>query len=488
MSLNPMKKFPLRYNVLSGKSDIVLVKCPNNNYKHNEIGDIFHSKKNYNFIPNSVVFKTLKTEWYGVSNYQSNSNITYFNCGTLELKILPNTTMNWNATITWAKDFNSSTYDRFLNVARKIYHWHNENQIFVRNKNRLVSNFYGKSKIDYYKNDKIYVFREPDFDKEFLIPDIIFVPVHIPPNIDIIVEENRIINIQHNILTKIIKNNESETFNIKLLIKGKDYSSLQFYKHEKVEVSIVNIHYNGTYIYSPYVLSLNNTVTIDYYGIIDVKYYCNMCLNTMFNVSKQNIIKTFYFGPIEKNHVKVLPDVITNSREYYHTQPSCPLNDYNFSRPYQMKFNGLSVLVEDILKNKTFTVGNFSLFNDTIFFTNKSYNGVLECVYITLDGGTFTTKVTFRGEIIFLTGEKKMNFIISLIINLTLLFIFIASVIAVTIGMIYLKRKKKRMIRKKQLKRYEEKMRDGKNVYTMDTESSYDKLKLLDDKTITSTT
>ncbi|CEF60579.1 Hypothetical protein SRAE_X000231500, partial [Strongyloides ratti] len=231
---NPFEKFPLKYNVSSDKSDIVLVKCPNNEYKHNETDDTFESEQKINLMSSNAVFKTLKTEWFAISNNYLSLNKTPFSCGVIKLKKFPQLSISWNAFVTWPKILNPPNNSSILDIRKKINdEWYNKSEIFVRKINGTILNFKINKEIEFYKGDRICVFNKPGNNEEILEPEKCFVLAHDLPHIDIEVSKERKIILKNNIFTKIITNNAIETFNIKLLIKENNHKNLQFYMYEK---------------------------------------------------------------------------------------------------------------------------------------------------------------------------------------------------------------------------------------------------------------
>ncbi|CEF60007.1 Hypothetical protein SRAE_X000174700 [Strongyloides ratti] len=493
MFADPAKKFPLQYTVSSNRSDIVLVKCPNNNYQHNDKDDIFYSESKQNFMSNKAVFKNLTTEWFAVFNNKSDSNIILVNCGILRLKKSLYISVNWTANVTWSKDLSSSNHDNFLNVSEKITFWNKNNKLFIKNKNGLVSKFTKSKNISFYKGDRIYKFRRPNDYSEIEEPQTVYDVAHVFPKIDIKVDEKRKIILENNKLTKIIKNNKSETFSIELLIEGDGYRNIQFYKNENVEISIINIFYNGTQIFSPYALSLNNTVTIDYYGFISVRYYCDICLNITSATYGKTIIKDFYFGPEEKDHVESFPDITISKEEIKHKKPTCFLNHHSLYRLYEIKFENFSVNINGIALNKSGEIDEFSLYNNSIIFTNRSYNGILECVYNIFDKVTFTTKVTFKTpssynetrEPVYIRPyvmtaiertNQKVNYLVKVLVLPFLLFMAILSFIAfLRCQYVETKRENEKLRKEKRLREIREHRRknDGGLLAHMKPKISY---------------
>ncbi|CEF60126.1 Cytochrome C oxidase subunit II, transmembrane domain-containing protein [Strongyloides ratti] len=447
---NPSQKFPLQYSVSSNKSDIVLVKCPNNEYKHNETDDIFESEVSNSFMSNSAVFKTLKTEWFAISINYLFSNISLINCGKLKLKKFPQLSISWNALITWPKILNPPNNSSILDIRKKINdEWYNKSEIFVKKINRTILNVKINKEIEFYKGDRICVFNKPGNDQEILEPEKCFVTAHDLPHIDIEVSKERKIILKNNIFTKIITNNAIETFNIKLFIKENNHKNLQFYMYEKVEISTINIHYNGTYIYSPYVLSLDNTVNIHFFGIISVKYYCDTCFHNTTSAKKEIVIKNFYFGPKEKNYIKNLPDIIYSKENITFIKPNCSLNQYNFLNLHEIRFGKYNILMEQLMNNKKGMEEKFSLSNNKVFFTNESYNGIFECIYSTFGDETYTVMMKFITPT--MTEQKAAKPFTTLNLIILIISIIVIIIIVVVLVVLILKyKKKKRLIREKE--------------------------------------
>ncbi|CEF60453.1 Reverse transcriptase domain and Integrase,catalytic core domain and Ribonuclease H-like domain-containing protein [Strongyloides ratti] len=147
---NPFEKFPIKYNVSSDKSDIVLVKCPNNEYKHNETDDTFESEQKINLMSSNAVFKTLKTEWFAISNNYLSLNKTPFSCGVIKLKKFPQLSISWNAFVTWPKILNPPNNSSILDIRKKINdEWYNKSEIFVKKINGTMLNFKINKEIEF---------------------------------------------------------------------------------------------------------------------------------------------------------------------------------------------------------------------------------------------------------------------------------------------------------------------------------------------------
>uniref|UniRef100_A0A0N5C255 Tyrosine-protein phosphatase domain-containing protein n=1 Tax=Strongyloides papillosus TaxID=174720 RepID=A0A0N5C255_STREA len=456
-------EFPKIINITTN-TDLIILKCPGSDYGNEEGGSFsINPDEEYKLLSS----KTQEFVWIYHLNGLSYKKEEEISCGKLKLNNTQNE-VNWTYKLTWL--LNSTISIKQLNITFKKY-IKNEcgntgnYTILIKNRNENIIQMSNNSLNSVYKDDLIYVFNQNTSINDYVIsePCVIYAPYHILPNIEIRSLKNQDVISKNEKFVIIKKEFKEEKFDINLVVPDPKENK-NFYSYEKVNITKLQFNEDGSLNEIGNKKLFNRSITVEGYTLLRIEYNCDYCINENGrNVSFQN----FYFGPMKKNHVEELPEIINNDSKSL-IKPNCSTDKISFGFLHTIKFGQLEIKLADlknIYNNKKY---NFELSKNSVTFTNETYNGVLQCMYYTPDNGIYILQTTFK-------DYKNSNFnhtnnqrkIIIVVITISII-IFLVTVIIITIILINKKKIKIYINKKKQRKIHSNIYKYWKKIQSLD--------------------
>uniref|UniRef100_A0A0K0FAK0 Protein-tyrosine phosphatase, receptor/non-receptor type domain-containing protein n=1 Tax=Strongyloides venezuelensis TaxID=75913 RepID=A0A0K0FAK0_STRVS len=458
-------EFPKILNITT-KTDLIILKCPGSDYT-NEKGDRFTVNPDEKY--NLMSFKTQKFVWIYHLNIFPYKKEEEISCGKLKLNNTQNE-ISWIYKLTWLS--NSTTSTKQLDISSKKY-IKNENRcsntdnyiILLKNENENINEMSSNNLNSVYKDDLIYVFNQNNDTNEYVIlePCVIYVPIHIFPNIEIRSLKNQDVISKNKEFVIIKKDFKKEKFDIKLVVPDLKENK-DFYSYENVNITKLQFNGDGSLNEIGNKKLFNKSITVEGYTLLRIEYNCDYYINE----NGRNVsFKNFYFGPMMKNYVEKLPEIINNVSKPL-IKPNCSKDKISFGFLYAIKFGQLEIKLVDLKKIYNNKKYNFELSENSVTFTNETYNGVLQCIYYTPDDGIYILQTTFKGyknsNLNHIHDQRKV-FIVIITISII---IFLVTVIIITIILIYKKKIKIYINKRRQRKIHSNIFKYWKKVQNLD--------------------
>uniref|UniRef100_A0A0K0EVX7 Ig-like domain-containing protein n=1 Tax=Strongyloides venezuelensis TaxID=75913 RepID=A0A0K0EVX7_STRVS len=383
--------FPFDLNVTTN-SDVVLVKCPHNNYRHKDAGESF-SFNTEDFKARSI-FNREGDSFAWVPLLKSKSVPTYLKCGRIHLEDVGNPRYDWIFNVKWINNLTTESIANYEKIDNSILRspdgcGDTENTvIFASNKkggftlvtdHRQLKNVHTNQMYYYFvnltENEKFKgpcsILKAYNEAPKFLLPDYTHTPVT---------------ETSDGIISIDIAETEGKTIKISLVL-GND---LEYYSGEKISLSRMRYLENGPNDIENSNETIISTFTIKGYDIVKLVY------NSPFKGNFKIVSKKYYFSPKSKNIV-----FETKTESYFPSnssaKPNCTRYYSTIGYLHKISYNG----TEGSVNTLDFTDGLKGNFNKTkshiLFKENADGKTTISCTYKTLDG-TIKTTTNFVNE------------------------------------------------------------------------------------------
>uniref|UniRef100_A0A0N4Z9R5 Tyrosine-protein phosphatase domain-containing protein n=1 Tax=Parastrongyloides trichosuri TaxID=131310 RepID=A0A0N4Z9R5_PARTI len=414
------KAFPLNITV-DTFSDVVLVRCPGDEYTHTTALDGSFKQKgisgNQKF--SSIEKPEKKISWKAVFIDNPAKREVPFNCGELILKTTPVKFIEWELLIKWENEpkplSDIETADVELNIVKPSFskcgiHF----LLFIKdNKNNI--NEYKHHTTDIFNGNFIYVFKRDHIEdtKNFAVPCTIMKPVLRIPEIVL----NRITTTDDNVFsnTTILVfplDKEEKQVDFSLLVDTDSNEKVKkFFSNEHVTIIFQMIDKEKNIQNTNEEPFIGNKIILKKYQLFKVSFSCPECER-----SEQYVEKMFFVGPTMKNYIE--HDIPTkNFKEgNLKEKPHCSIihNTYGILQTMSYTENNAATSTNttyDSIKDGSL-VNGFKINNDIVEFEKANPNGRFTCVY-TIPGGTYTIRKDFKchSESAVIRDDKGVEFL-----------------------------------------------------------------------------
>uniref|UniRef100_A0A0N5B9V9 Tyrosine-protein phosphatase domain-containing protein n=1 Tax=Strongyloides papillosus TaxID=174720 RepID=A0A0N5B9V9_STREA len=371
-------KFPIIIKVPIS-SDLIFVKCPGNNYVHDNENDTFNSDTSRQFTPIYISTDNDKVRLHVINLRNIEKDGNEITCGMLHL-FSKNKTIRWSYKLEFtsiAEVINKSTpfYD-IDKIDTKCENYSYKTVNYYKISNEMILE--GLPKTDEIIKDTI-IYSLPliglEENKEIVVPCKILRATNKKPTIELknyknisIVEKSKSLYYVKKVFGRSIQYTP-------LLIVPSDMDVSKFYSEEKISICQVKYVGENTYKNGNKKSLKDNTFSIYSYGIYEISYFCDICVEGK-NIETK---KMFFFGPEEDT------EIYEETYNIYPKQlltkyPSCSFNTFSFAYLLKMSFNDESIYIKNLTKSKT--TSGFVVKSDSISYNKeRNPNGILTCTY-----------------------------------------------------------------------------------------------------------
>uniref|UniRef100_A0A0K0F3K5 Uncharacterized protein n=1 Tax=Strongyloides venezuelensis TaxID=75913 RepID=A0A0K0F3K5_STRVS len=378
--------FPFDLNVTTN-SDVVLVKCPHNSYRHKDAGESF-SFNTEDFKARSI-FNREEDSFAWVPLLKSKTGPTKLKCGKINLEDIGNPRYDWIFNVIWENATGSGSIMRREHKTKEIPSTHQKcnshygNPIIFGSEKKGGFSLFTKFKdLEHlYANQMFYYFQEPEKNEKTREPcGMTKIYSAESPIIKLIPYESTSEAPISNKFHKInLLENGQQTINVVLDMGG----NLEYYgggeiiltKNKYVEGQVLPLENSTT--------SITSNFTINGYDLVELTYY------SPFGDIHTKVSKGYYFAPSSSDHI-----INEKAVEYFTNEtsrnPNCPLFYLNIGYLYKFKHNVTekdysdSVLVDTINEISSKTESH-------IFFKGiGDPHLIIRCLYKTPDGSITT--------------------------------------------------------------------------------------------------
>ncbi|CEF64440.1 Hypothetical protein SRAE_1000269400 [Strongyloides ratti] len=387
--------FPINLTV-NFKSDVIIVKCPTNKYKHSHDSDVFNLDRQLSSSEIGVNTTEANFFWVGVAyNYlepKQHSVNNFLECGNITTK--NEKSIYWQYNFKWENKPNILQNLKLEKIPEKLSNREgcdtDPKKIIVYSK--CKQGMLGKHFINDYTYPAVgttyYYFVIPDeTDKiEMKEPCSIVKAVFDVPELALsgynLTERSyagkKIYFIQKKLTPEIYSIDfyapQSHTFNF-----------------EKVNATKMKYHNNDIIEVPNTTEEMTHSITVEGYQIIKLSYDCL----TLEGIKTSTRI--FYFGPDYKNYEFPNEDILYVVGDSIN-QPNCTIDRFTFGILESVSYNNEKVNLKDLQGSGT-KKGNFKRSENYVFFTNTKKALIkLKCIYINPNGKMITSLTFIRGK------------------------------------------------------------------------------------------
>uniref|UniRef100_A0A0N5C2B3 Tyrosine-protein phosphatase domain-containing protein n=1 Tax=Strongyloides papillosus TaxID=174720 RepID=A0A0N5C2B3_STREA len=387
--------FPFNLNT-GTTSDIVLVKCPYSEYKHNSGNDSFQINAGLDDLwINELKFQNKALIW--IMSMRKSSNQVQHNCGKIQSKSVNGSDIvkDWTYNVIWNSStvYNIEAESRLTKTDIPESHLNCDDNpaktiIFSKNKeNGALFKVNPDAIQNPYVNQLYYYFVKPEESDNDMLkkPCKIFKGYRYCPNITL--PKFTPISITYNGTEVNIVKVGGTTEYIDVILKLNE--DKEYYRGETISLSRMRYQRSGL----DDIKESNKTITskflIEGYDLVKLTYNCPL------SESHKEISQNFYFAPISKD-LKIKEETVP----YFNnngTKPNCPRFYLNVGHLDKVNYNGTEGNYQT-LESIDGIKGNFNKTESHIFFKeNADGKTTISCTYKTLDG-TIKTTTNFVNE------------------------------------------------------------------------------------------
>ncbi|CEF64563.1 Protein-tyrosine phosphatase, receptor/non-receptor type domain and Protein-tyrosine/Dual specificity phosphatase domain and Protein-tyrosine phosphatase, catalytic domain-containing protein [Strongyloides ratti] len=384
--------FPVNINSNSS-SDVILLKCPDNEYRHLTVNDTFNLNYSSDFRKLTISTESNTFAWTLLGYNLFGPHLVY--CGVFGKALSDgnHTNFNWKFNFNWELAPKSYMMAKRVTINNKlpiteqcgddqekilIFTKDKEGKLFQLN---LVDNKLKTSDELPHVNKLYYLFTIPEdiYEKEIVEPCLIYRAVNDIPEI-IVKGYNSTLIKPNGTKVNVIKFDYLEKF-LEIQLFLTDQPNLKdFYKNEKILISKVKFTKNGVKEVPNSNKTTKGTFSLNGYELLKFSYdYPSTERNRM-------IKKIFYFAPSQKHYKFPLEYVLYSSNETV-VRPNCSINRFSFGYLYSVNYVNKKIVnlddlnVNGVAKDGLYRSGDFVFTSDL-----KDFNTTLKCLYNTPNG------------------------------------------------------------------------------------------------------
>uniref|UniRef100_A0A0K0G0A2 Uncharacterized protein n=1 Tax=Strongyloides venezuelensis TaxID=75913 RepID=A0A0K0G0A2_STRVS len=379
--------FPIDLEV-EKPSDMVLVKCPGDGYRHKNGDDEFRNSNDVLEYKHFIPLDTSLFVW--VLLLKKSSNSTQLNCGKIIIKSggTSSDMIDWTYNIKWnnVKEektrINSNNMDFILPETPNECHDRTENLLVVSKvKENDTAMIIDPLDVENpYANQVFYYFIKPEqYDERQIIEFCAkYRGYKNPPHFDLPdYSDNSTINEVKKI--NINQSNYEEEKKIKVNLKLGD--DIKFYRDEEISLSRMRYTKNGLINIENSTQQINSSFVIKGFDLVKLVY------NHLNAAGYIEVSQKYYFGPTLKNFTI---EKYYENEVAYSFKPNCSHYFMNVGFLDKVIYNEREGTI-DTLHSTDGIEGRFNITSDFIFFEGKEHcardcGTKLVCIYKTLDG------------------------------------------------------------------------------------------------------
>uniref|UniRef100_A0A0K0F3D6 Tyrosine-protein phosphatase domain-containing protein n=1 Tax=Strongyloides venezuelensis TaxID=75913 RepID=A0A0K0F3D6_STRVS len=397
------RTFPFNLTATTN-SDMVLVKCPDSDYRHKHNDEMFgrNSKVFIHesiFSPNGSLFAWLPL----LRNVYGSTNLK---CGRIHFIGDGNPRYDWTYNVIWKNDtINTNFMKRELRT----------NQISQRHENCNSSNgkqiIFGSKKEggfllmkqfqniqNFYVNQMFYYFEKFNSSERIKVPCGVTKIYGYAPEIKLRTPESILVLPT---IGKILKVNsdgkDQQVIEVVLDMEG----NTEYYRGEKITLGRMRfVDGNELQVIENSTISITSSFTINGYEIIKLVY--NFIDE---NGSLKVIEKKYYFAPLEKDFI-IKEEIIPYLKNNTSINPNCSVYYLNVGHLDKVDYNGTKGSLQTF--NSTDGIkGKFKIVKTSIIFDEmEDGKTTISCTYKTLDGSITTTTTFINKDTVTLLNKQ----------------------------------------------------------------------------------
>ncbi|CEF64420.1 Protein-tyrosine phosphatase, receptor/non-receptor type domain and Protein-tyrosine/Dual specificity phosphatase domain and Protein-tyrosine phosphatase, catalytic domain-containing protein [Strongyloides ratti] len=384
--------FPVNINSNSS-SNVILLKCPDNKYRHLTVNDTFTLDDSSDFRKLTIRTESKTFAWTLLGYNLFGPHLVH--CGVFGKAFSDgnHTNFNWKFNFNWELAPNPYMVAKRITINNQLLHpdecGNDEKKVlkFTKDKTgkifqlQLVRNKLKTRDELPYVNKLYYLFTIPEdtYEKEIVEPCLIYRAINDIPEI-IVKGYNSTLIKPNGTDIDVIKFDYLEKFlEIQLLLT--DQPNLKdFYKNEEILISKLLYTKDGVKEVPNSNKTTKGTFSLNGYELLKFSYDCpSIGRNRM-------ITKILYFAPPQENFTYPLEYILYSSNETV-VRPNCSINRFSFGYLYSVDYINKKIVnltelnVNGVAKDGLYRSGDFVFTSEV-----KNFNTTLKCLYKTPNG------------------------------------------------------------------------------------------------------
>uniref|UniRef100_A0A0N5BZB0 Tyrosine-protein phosphatase domain-containing protein n=1 Tax=Strongyloides papillosus TaxID=174720 RepID=A0A0N5BZB0_STREA len=400
--------FPFDLSIAT-TSDIVLVKCPFQNYKHNSIDDDFklELKLDRSRIA-ELIFQNYTLIW--TPSMRNPFNKVQHNCGKFYSKFVNSSdtykywiyNVNWNYSVNNEISMDTAHMDDTLKITHSKCGNVPENTLIVsKDKEQDIAVKIDPKNINKpYVNQMFYYFEKPDENDmaSIKVPCFIYKGVKGCPKVRLPEYSDNPISDNVNKINIIDLKGQEKIIKVNLKVN----EDTEFYRGEKISLSRMRYTENGTKVIEGSTMLITSSFIINGFDLVKLVYNCWTAQGN------KTVSQTYYFGPSPINYTLDKTEEI--SLNDTSKKVNCGTTYLNVGYLIEVEYNGTHANVNDLESTDSLR-GKFSKGENSISFVeSESGTTKISCIYKTLNGSiTTTTKFINKTRIAYLDYLKTQK-------------------------------------------------------------------------------
>ncbi|CEF63446.1 Hypothetical protein SRAE_1000170800 [Strongyloides ratti] len=393
--------FPITINTDS-ESDVILFKCPDKEYKHSNVEDLFYLDNSIESSKSTIRNREKIFSWIPLAN--NNNQFNYINCGNVSIKSNAggHVDYKWEFKVNWQHKSDPFKMAKRITIVNQLPLTNkcdsNLANVLKFTKDRQNTIIQLKLENDElikpdelpYVNKLYYYFNKSkdDVNVDQVKPCAIFRAINDRPTMTIQGFNTSLTTLDDLPIKVINLEDVAGSFSTKLFLVGQP-NLINFYNDEIMLMKRVAFTRDGIKEIPNFAETIKHSFSLKGFQLLKFSYD--------WPTHDRNFLstETFYFGPKTKNHVFPLENTIYPVKGV-NIKPNCSINRITFGYLDSISFNGKTVKLEK-LSNDGKEKDNFVRSGNYIFTSNINDPKItLKCIYITPNGNVTFPQVFIR--------------------------------------------------------------------------------------------